>query len=78
MSGKAEPLRRRDDVLLADDCQRVGRRDAERAERLVLRDLADLEPQRPAVVHDETPVALEPGQHRAGVFGGVAMIARVR
>jgi len=42
------------------------------------RDLADLEPQRPAVVHDETAVVLEPSQHGAGVLGGVAMIARVR
>src|SRR4051794_33478232 len=75
---KAEPLRRRDDALLADSGERIRGRDAERAERLVLRDLGDLEPQRAAVVHDETAVALEPGQHRAGVFGGVAMIARVR
>src|SRR6185312_4673455 len=47
-----------DDVLLAHRGDRARRADAVGAQRLVLRDLADLEPQRAAVVHDAPAMRL--------------------
>ncbi len=74
----AETPRRVRDVVLADDRQGLRRFDAEFGERFVLRDLGEFELQRALAVDHDGAVALEPGQHRAGQFGRIAMIAGVR
>src|SRR5258707_129870 len=64
--------------LLAGDEDRVRRPDAGLFEGGVLARLTYLEVERAAAVDDAPPVPLEPGQHRGGQFGGVAVIAGVR
>src|SRR5260370_899672 len=64
--------------FLAGDEDSVRRSDAGGFEGGVLARLADLEVERAAAVDDAPLVLLEPGQHRGGQLGGVAMVARVR
>src|SRR6478735_6061647 len=65
-------------VLTAYHGQRFRCWNAEARQRLVLRNLADLKTQRPAVIHDRSSVPLEPSKNGTGIFGCVAMITRVR
>ena len=70
--------RRGDEQILAGDQNGVRGADAGGFERGVLAGLADLEVERAAAVDDAAPVPIEPGQHRRGQLGGVAMVAGVR
>ena len=75
---KAEPLGRGRNVSAADDRERWRRLDIECRERVVLRDLGDFELEGALAVDDRAAMALEPGENAGGVFGGVAVVARVR
>ncbi len=76
-SGKAL-ARRRDKQFLAGDENGIGRADAGGLEGGVLTRLADLEVESAAAVDDAALVPLEPGQHRRGQLGGVAVVAGMR
>ena len=74
----AEPPRRLRDVVLADDGECLRGRDAEFAQRLVLRDLRELELQRALAVYHNGIMRVQPSQHRACKFGSIAMVPGVR
>ena len=71
-------LRGRNDFVAADGCDGVWGADAVAAKRGVLRDLADFEPKRAAVVDYASAVRLQPGENSGGQLGRVTMAASVR
>src|SRR5256885_1553681 len=66
------------DARLADDGESLRSLDAEFAQRFILRNLRELELQRPFTIYDERIMSLEPSQDGAGQFGRVAMVPGVR
>jgi hypothetical protein len=74
----AHRLRRQDDRVAADRGDRVRHADPVARQRRILRDLADLEPKRAAVVDHAPAVRFQPREDAAGQLGGVAVAARVR
>ena len=61
-----------------DGGNRVRGPKSSRFQRMVLRELADFQVQRPMIVEDAPPVALQPVQGRQREFRSVAMPPRVR
>src|SRR5207253_5211338 len=74
----AHSLRGRNDLVAADGCDGVRRANAVTAKRGVLRDLADLESQRAAIVDYASAVRLQPGENPGGQLRRVTMAAGVR
>src|SRR5882724_7740966 len=74
----AKRWRAADKQFLAGDENGIGRANAGGLEGGVLTRLADLEVESAAAVDDAPPVPREPGEHRGGQFGGVAVVAGMR